>query len=579
MKFRTRFLLCFIAVVLVMVGFLSFYINFVLTERVHKEKAESYTRYLRQLATSVYLTTRQTEQALFNQYNVQGLAAAMLTEQEPVAKALNLQNLLSAVHLNVTGVRSVMAIDRDGTRFFAGRLPENRPETIEQVLSPDIYDQFTLWLRDAQGTVYLKKDVYRIFPLQYAGIIVAQLDTDSFIKSVGLDMQGDGMMAILTKQGRLLAQTGGMTEETLAQALTAQPLSFKPVSRRITLDGRDCWLTVEPAVNQSWYALSLVPMTEMLAMPRSLSRFIWLGSVVIIAFALALDTLVAHSITRNAQALLRSMEEVSRGNFDVDIPVRSRDEIGQLAGRFRWMQSELKEVTAKMVLQATEKQQAEYEMLELRYRSLLAQVSPHFLCNVLSTINALSVMGKNDQVSALSVKASRYLRDNLNASEQKFTVLSAELHSVGQYVDLYRDVYGGDCVFETDVEDECGDARVPNMLLQPLVENALYHGRCEANAESPLNIRVIAKRENDTLVLRVINDGVRIDPAVIGIVEQAGAGLNVDKKLKGFGLRGALQRLRLLYGDRQSLRIGSDPDGWSGITIRIPFERFKEEER
>ncbi len=576
MKIHLKFLLCFAAVVLVMVGFLSFYVNLVLKNRVLEDQAEEYAHLTRQLATGVYLTARETEQNLFNQYNVREVAGAMLQDQEPVAKTLNVQSLLSTVPLNVTAVQSVLAIDLQGNRFFSGTLPEDQAETIERILSPELYDTFTLWLRDREGRIFLKKDVYQVFPLQYAGILVAQIDTPAFLSMLGMDMKVDGMLSVLTEQGNLLAQTGGMTEELLSGVLEKEPLTYRTVSERLVLDGGEYWLTVQPAVNRSWYALQLVPMQTMLAMPLSLGRAVWLGSLAIIAVAFALDVLVTHSITRNVKKLLSSIEEVSRGNFDAPIPVQGGDEIGELADRFRWMQRELKTVTGKMVLRATEKQQAEYEMLELKYRSLLAQISPHFLCNVLSSINALAVMGRTEQVSALSVQAARYLRDNLSSSERKYTTLGEEIQFVEEYVDLYRGVYSNPCDFQVDVCDEAVECRVPNMLLQPLVENALVHGRVPEEAQQVQHIRITARVEGEELLLQVSNDGQEISPEIIGMVEKAGADQEFSKKMKGFGLRGVLQRLRLLYGDRQSLQIRSEPGGWTDITLRLPCEIMKE---
>lgn len=569
-------MLCFAAVVLVMIGFLLSYINIVLMNRVQDEKAEEYSNFLRQLSTSVYLTTRETEQNLFNQYNSRNIASAMLLDQEPVAKTLTIQTQLTTVPLNVTNVMSVLAIDQQGNRFFAGKLPDYRPESIEKVLMPALYDHFTYWRRDTDGHIYLKKDVYQVFPLKYAGIIIAQIDTANFVASLGLDMNVDGMLAVITEQGDLLAQTGGMTSELMKKVIAAEPLTYKPVSRKIVLEGEEYWLSMQSAVNQSWYTLQLVPIKTMLQMPLSLGRMLWLGSLLIIGLAFILDIVVTHSMTRNVKRLLTSMEEVSRGNFETDIPVTSRDEIGELAARFSWMQQELKTVTEKMILRATEKQQAEYEMLELKYRSLQAKISPHFLCNVLSSINALAVMGKNDQVSSLSIRAARYLRDNLNNTDQKFTTLGQEIHFVEEYVELYRKVYQNTCSFQVDICDEAVECRVPSMLLQPLVENALVHGLPAGDSRQPFHIRVDAWLKDGMLILTVANDGQEISSQIIEMVNRAGLDKELNKKMKGFGLRGVLQRLRLLYGENQSLHIGNNDGGWTCITLHLPYEKSGE---
>ncbi|MDD3334077.1 MAG: histidine kinase [Eubacteriales bacterium] len=576
MKLHIKFLLSFMTVVLALVMLLSLYVNNVLTDYVRQDKANSYSLYLQQLVTSTRMVTKEVEQTFFNQYTEAATAEKLLSQQSPLNKKLSVEGGLVSIPLNTSTISSVLAVDLDGNSYFASSVLDERADVFDDVRTLPLSEASSLWLRDAQGRIFLKKDLFQTFPLKQAGLIIARMNTPVLLSTLGLDDRADGMLALITEEGKLLLATGGLTDEMLVEILDQEPLSYQPVSREIMIDGKPYYYTMQPAPNRIWYALEVVPMQEMLAMPLALSRMIWLGSIGIIVLALLVSFLLSRSISRNVKQLASSMAEVSHGNFETEIAVRSHDEIGDLAERFRWMQGELKNVTMEMVQRATEKQNTEYEMLELRYRSLQAQISPHFFCNVLSSIDALALMKRTGEVSTISTKAARYLRDNLNAADHKFTCLSQEIRFVQEYADLYNDLYHSPFRLEVSLSDDAGDCEVPSMLLQPLVENALVHGFPLDNPDRQHIICISAETTGDSLVIYVSDDGQGISQEVIKMVERAELDREYNKKMSGFGLRSVLQRLRLLYGQNQELRIASVPGVQTLISIRIPYRLYQE---
>ena len=112
------------------------------------------------------------------------------------------------------------------------------------------------------------------------------------------------------------------------------------------------------------------------------------------------------------------------------------------------------------------------------------------------------------------------------------------------------------------------------MLLQPLVENALIHG----GNEHAQNISISAMRVDARLILTVTDNGGNISPQVIDAIHKASVNPSLTRKMKGFGLRCVLQRLRLLYGDDQRLTIECDPGKESRIQIDIPWQSYRPKE-
>ena len=136
-----------------------------------------------------------------------------------------------------------------------------------------------------------------------------------------------------------------------------------------------------------------------------------------------------------------------------------------------------------MIEEGTQKQLAKQEVNEVKYSSLQSRVSPHFICNILASINALSQMNRTQEAGKLSVLASRYLRKNLNSADKKTIILSEELASVTEYVQIHHSIYRAQFTFTNDVSPEAMRCLVPNMILQPQVENALSHGMANINLE------------------------------------------------------------------------------------------------
>lgn len=577
MKMRVKFLLFFLLASVAILLLISVYGNTLLREREQSEKASGYEASVQQLCTSTQLVMADMDQTLFNLYTSASLAQSLRKGLAAQTDMLNVQSDLRFMCHNSPYFTAMVAVDGDGNAAFGTSLVVDAAAPMLKLVrerADELESRITLWFTE-NGEVYLKKIVYEVSVLSRTGTIVTRMDREQAASVLGLDSKREGCVGVLTRDGTLLMHSEGMTETLAERALAAGGAGVQPVSRSIELDGESYWLTVRADPRDGWRVLHVVRMNELLSLSTSVSQASLYACFVAAALALALGLLMTHSLTRNVKKLLDAMTDVSDGNLDVRLNIHGRDEIGKLAGRFEWMLARLRESTAQMVLRATEKQQAEYELLELKYRSLQTQISPHFICNILSSINAFAIMGKAGEVSRLSVSASQYLRDNLQGAEQKFTSLRRELVFVDEYVVLYSAVYGDCFAVKTEIPEELLDSRVPNMLLQPLVENAFVHGS-PPDTDGRQEVVISAQKIGERLALRVTDHGGGISPEIIKLVREANQTHQPDRKMLGFGLRSVLQRLRLLYGDAQSMTIECEPGKLSVIVIDIPCEIYRQ---
>ncbi len=195
-------------------------------------------------------------------------------------------------------------------------------------------------------------------------------------------------------------------------------------------------------------------------------------------------------------------------------------------------------------------------LAEARLQTLQSQLHPHFLFNTLHTISAL-MHRDTEAADAMLARLSDLLRLSLDRTGTQQVTLKEEMDFLQKYLEIERTRFGDRLVVGIDVEPETLDASVPNLLLQPLVENAIRHGIAQKVAGGLLEIR--ATREDDTLCLLVRDTGPGLSAATL-------SALNT-----GVGLSNTRSRLEEFFPDRHRFEFHEPPEGGLAVKIRIPF--------
>lgn len=194
----------------------------------------------------------------------------------------------------------------------------------------------------------------------------------------------------------------------------------------------------------------------------------------------------------------------------------------------------------------------EAQLADARLQTLRTQLQPHFLFNALNTISVLMHEDAN-AADRILLQLSALLRRSLDSTEAHEVTLGEELRFLESYLEIEQARFGGRLGYYILVPDSVLQACVPNLLLHPLVENALRHGL--ATRAGPGRVEVTAERQGDSLLLRVVDDGRGLPPAVAERV----------------GLANTRARLRLLYADRHRFDIRNASDGGVIAEIELPW--------
>jgi sensor histidine kinase YesM len=312
------------------------------------------------------------------------------------------------------------------------------------------------------------------------------------------------------------------------------------------------------AVNKRWRLFSVTDTGEEL---RGLN--VTIASILTVSLLIAVIIFVI--ISRVIGRVILPIQTLSRhmaGIRDVlPMPVdmgRRKDEVGALAAGFNEMTGRNRELV-ELLLEEKKRQE------QLKLSLLQSQIKPHFLYNTLDTIYCLVLMGKKEEAGRMTKLLSDYYRHVLS-NGMDWVLLFEEIKYTSNYLQIQSIRYNDILDFEICVEEEVENIKIPKLTLQPLVENAIYHGIKPLDRKG--HIRVLVKQKEDIVYLRVQDDGVGLSGERFWEVLQKGA-----QSGDSFGLRNVAERLQLYYGERCALEL---EERAQGTTILICIQTAAE---
>lgn len=288
--------------------------------------------------------------------------------------------------------------------------------------------------------------------------------------------------------------------------------------------------------------------------------------LLLLVISVGLAVFLSWRITRPMRKIETAMQQIGEGNMDIVVHDSDQDEMGILAATLNSMSMNIKELMAQ--IHKDEEQKRYLELKAMQY-----QVNPHFLYNTLDSI-AMSARKNQDYTSEkMTLALSEFFRISLSRGMEYVTV-SEEMRYVQSYLEIQGMRFPDSVTWECRVEKGIENAKVLKFILQPLVENSLYHGLRDSGREG--HIEVCAGTCGNDLVFRVKDSGIGMLPEQLKkVTEELNQKQITGKSIYegGFGLQNVQQRLQLVYGEKAGLTIESEWDEGTCITVMIPNGR------
>lgn len=266
---------------------------------------------------------------------------------------------------------------------------------------------------------------------------------------------------------------------------------------------------------------------------------------------------IGRSITEPVEKLNNRMLEIGDGNLTPLEPVASNvNEIYTLGEGVEKMVVRMDNLMRESTIKQEKLRKTELALLQ-------AQINPHFLYNTLDAIIWLIEASKSEEAKNMVSDLSEFFRHSLSNGKDIVT-LEDEIKQVSSYLQIQQVRYKDILTFTIDVDEDILSKMLPKLTLQPLVENALYHGIKEKRGGG--NIQVKGARFGDELIIKVVDNGAGILPERLSELRRA---MNGEERV-GFGLVTVHERLRLFYGEGAGLEVESTSGEGTAVTVRIP---------
>lgn len=341
------------------------------------------------------------------------------------------------------------------------------------------------------------------------------------------------------------------------QISTESQILYDVTSDSVSSLSRDlnAWTTLsEKTQQQNWTILVEKP-TQIVFAPIHQMAYIIIGiiffCIMLIIFA---SGILSSVFVRRINHLHDQMLKVKKGDFSITIHDSCHDEIGELTENFHNMVEEIHRLIQQDYLN-------KIQLKETQLKALQAQINPHFLYNCLSLINSKAIMNHQPEISQMSQLLSTFYRTTLNKGNTE-TTLENEIKNVQSYIDIQLLLH--DQAFDViyQIDSALPDIKVPNLLLQPLVENSIIHGILPNKVRRGKLFLSITKVQQQ-ISISVLDNGLGIPD------EQLQQLLTTDSG--GYGLKNVNERIHLSYGDEYGLTINSICGESTMITFCLPI--------
>ncbi|MEK5254933.1 sensor histidine kinase [Paenibacillus sp. FSL F4-0125] len=306
-----------------------------------------------------------------------------------------------------------------------------------------------------------------------------------------------------------------------------------------------------------WKIVGVTYPDDLVANKQQMQGTAALWGAVSLIFAMAISVLLSYALTKPLKNLEINMKKAERGEFDIRVEIESPNEIGKLARTFNLMIMKIKELMSQIVMEQEMKRVSELKALQ-------AQIKPHFLYNTLESIIWMAETGKMEEVVEMTSSLSKLLRSTIGEGEELIPI-ARELEHIRHYLTIQNMRYRHKFTYSIELQEDILKCSILKLVLQPLVENAIYHG-IKHNPEQG-HILIRGKREHNDITIQIIDNGVGMNPEQMGKLLLQKADYRMGS---GVGVANVNHRIQLYFGDHYGLSFESEMEEGTTVTLRIP---------
>jgi two-component system sensor histidine kinase YesM len=312
----------------------------------------------------------------------------------------------------------------------------------------------------------------------------------------------------------------------------------------------------------------IIGLSNRFELATEMQKITGLSLIIILSTILVLTLMAvyfAHLLTNPLKELQQSMRQASE-DLNTNAEIHTMDEIGELSETFNQMLARIRQLMDQSV-------QEQKKLRRTEMRALQEQIKPHFIYNTLDLIIGLLETNKNEDVINTVEALGAFFRTSLSHGQELITIRE-EVEHVRNYLYIQRRRHGDKYDYAIEVEEQLLNKKTIKLILQPIVENAIYHGVRELETPGGLiTIKGFLVEASNTVYFQVIDNGVGMDPAMMEEINRCLRGSGTEQRY--FGISNVNERIRLAFGTEYGLALSPTPGGGVTATIKLPVVEGK----
>lgn len=484
-----------------------------------------------------------------------------------------ISNTIKKIVLSRPEVQSIAIISNKGKFFYAD--DNSRSSSIRTILPyADILEKArqhegkATWYTDSEdgsvNYIYLVRTIYNQDDFSEIGlqvILVKKEFLETIYKGLTKSMQN---IVIVSDRNELISSRN--SEDWFIKSDLIKNLQNERDSR---IDNDLKAMVSHTTISDTgWKVITYIPLSELFRDANALGRNIIVFSVITVLILSMFNLAIAMGFINPINRLVKGMKMVQKDNRIVYIDDERNDEIGFLNQTFNEMSREINHLVTWVYREQITRKEAELKALQ-------SQINPHFLFNTLESINWMAQLNKVPEISRIVTDLSDLMEASIGRDDRLITV-EEEFKYSDKYISLLKARFEDKIEFEKEISDGAGEVKIPRLLIQPLVENAVYHGIEKLRGKGKISLKAFI--ENDMLVIIVMDSGPGIDGTELSALNRM---LSMDndsyfkmlgsKHRKSIGIENVNRRIKLFYGDKYGVKIESEQGSFTKVIVNIPL--------
>ena len=538
-----------------------------LTLNITNQVNENIDSYIRNMENIASLITEGTELPFF-------LFAGDVSDQEMFAARGRVASQFITIKESRGDIANIAAVSKNG-RFIVN----DGWEPLSDFVHIEDKEWYQETLSSESGQVITSSHVQNVIPSSYEWVITLsramvnhQTNEREGVFFVDLNFEAisdlcnnyqlgsRGYIFILDDQGNIIYHPrqqlihGGLLTENIDE------IKSSTTPYIITERGREEIIyTISVSEKTGWSVIGVTFTSDLLANTYQTWLIYGLTTLILLIAVIVISWIISKEITKPIRKLKDSMELVEQGEFlKAGIEEIANNELGSLTNSFNVMTERIASLIEQNTIEQRERRKSEV-------RALQAQINPHFLYNTLDSIIWMSEANRNDEVVEMTSALAKLFRQAISNDKEEI-LIREEKEYVKNYLTIQQMRYKDKLDFSIEMDQEIENFKIIKFVLQPLVENAIYHGLKYREGKGHLVLK--GYLDKSVVCIEVRDNGVGMSEDRLSTIFDE---KEIDFKRNGVGINNVQRRLKLFYGEAYGLRFKSELNQGTTVTVTIPI--------